>query len=128
MHKFLVLIEKSSLKYKKEPRTNNFQYWHTVSKEVLEEYLGKKIGEKSPMPPSNKELDVKIQTLDRKVETFNVSVGKIEQLILNLQKSMDANFERVNSRLDNLEKDMSILKSLPTIKKELKKMVIIPYI
>ena len=55
--------------------------------------------------------DRKIQAKDRKA--WQKGFKDLKELILNMQENM-------NSRFDKIEKDIKLIKSLPTIKKELK--------
>ena len=54
--------------------------------------------------------------------TSSTTLKSLEKLINNLSTKVEEGFESVNSRLDNVEKDIKDIKECPTIQKELKEL------
>ena len=52
----------------------------------------------------------------------STTLKSLEKLINNLSTKVEEGFESVNSRLDNVEKDIKDIKECPTIQKELKEL------
>ncbi|AAT27504.1 hypothetical protein [[Mycoplasma] mobile] len=109
--KILEIIRKSEIQ-KLEEIFNDGNFY----KYIIEGVFIKKEATKSNQNILNaienlsKSFDTKIENLSKSFDT------KIE----NLSKSINTRLDKIENRLENVEKDIALIKSLPTIQKELK--------